>query len=169
MIEAPLHVRRLREHGPRDGDERQEHDEQDHRVHGDSARPIVQFDLTEGRVSAGLASAPMPGRTIRSELAEKVGRTLENPTLRRQIGAVAAVGWRKSSAWRYSVPILLDAYATLFGDRVVRRAKELDAESLHPSKPQEQPSETQEGPEDRRKCGCVRSFKAVGHGRKRAG
>jgi len=107
-------------------------------------RPIVQFDLTEGRVSAGLASVyARPNDS--AELAQKVEALLENPTLRRQMGDYGRSRVEEKLAWRYSVPILLDAYATLFGDRVVRRAKELDAESLHPSKPQEQPSDTQEG------------------------
>jgi glycosyltransferase involved in cell wall biosynthesis len=92
-------------------------------------RPIVQFDLTEGRVSAGLASA-YARQNDPIELAEKTLELLENPTLRRQMGEYGRRRVEEKLAWRYSVPILLDAYETLFGHGVVRRAKELDADHV---------------------------------------
>jgi glycosyltransferase involved in cell wall biosynthesis len=88
-------------------------------------RPIVQFDLTEGRVSAGLAST-YARQNDSPELARQVEALLENPTLRRQMGEYGRRRVEEQLAWRYSVPILLDAYETLFTNRVVRRAPELD-------------------------------------------
>jgi glycosyltransferase involved in cell wall biosynthesis len=107
-------------------------------------RPIVQFDLTEGRVSAGLASVYVRPNDS-AEMAQKVEALLENPTLRRQMGEYGRSRVEEKLAWRDSVPILLDAYETLFGTRVVRRAKELDGESLHGPKVEGQASDTQEG------------------------
>lgn len=97
-------------------------------------RPVVQFDLTEGRVSAGLASLyarPNDG----AELADQIERLLENPTLRRQMGEYGRRRVEEKLAWEFSVPVLLDAYETLFGERVVRRAKELDADEHPAAKP----------------------------------
>jgi glycosyltransferase involved in cell wall biosynthesis len=109
-------------------------------------RPIVQFDLTEGRVSAGLASAyARPNDAV--ELAEKTRELLENPTLRRQMGEYGRSRVEEKLAWRYSVPILLDAYETLFGHAVVRRAKELDAEHVTAKRdPAEQAATDGDGP-----------------------
>jgi glycosyltransferase involved in cell wall biosynthesis len=107
-------------------------------------RPIVQFDLTEGRVSAGLASVYVRPNDP-AEMAQKVEALLENPTLRRQMGEYGRSRVEEKLAWRYSVPILLDAYETLFGNRVVRRARELDGESLQGPKVEGQASDTQEG------------------------
>jgi glycosyltransferase involved in cell wall biosynthesis len=92
-------------------------------------RPIVQFDLTEGRVSAGLASL-YARQNDAVDLAERTAELLENPTLRRQMGEYGRRRVEEKLAWRYSVPILLDAYETLFGRGVVRRGRELDAD--HP-------------------------------------
>jgi glycosyltransferase involved in cell wall biosynthesis len=93
-------------------------------------RPIVQFDLTEGRVSAGLASV-YARQNDPIDLAERTAELLENPTLRRQMGEYGRRRVEEKLAWRYSVPILLDAYDTLFGHGVTRRAPELDAD--HPA------------------------------------
>jgi glycosyltransferase involved in cell wall biosynthesis len=92
-------------------------------------RPIVQFDLTEGRVSAGLASL-YARQNDAIDLAEKTVELLENPTLRRQMGEYGRSRVEEKLAWKYSVPILLDAYETLFGHGVTRRTPELDAD--HP-------------------------------------
>jgi glycosyltransferase involved in cell wall biosynthesis len=94
-------------------------------------RPIVQFDLTEGRVSAGLASLYARPNDV-EDLADKIEQLLENPTLRRQMGEYGRRRVEEKLAWKYSVPILLDAYETLFAGKVTRRAKELDTEGPPP-------------------------------------
>jgi glycosyltransferase involved in cell wall biosynthesis len=108
------------------------------------ARPIVQFDLTEGRVSAGLASAYAPPNDA-AELAEQIEALLENPTLRRQMGDYGRARVEQQLAWKYSIPILLDAYETLFAGKVIRRARELDSEATSP-KSEGQRSDTKDGP-----------------------
>jgi glycosyltransferase involved in cell wall biosynthesis len=107
-------------------------------------RPIVQFDLTEGRVSAGLASTYAPPNDA-TELAEQIEALLENPTLRRQMGEYGRTRVEQQLAWKYSIPILLDAYETLFAGKVIRRARELDCETASP-KPPDQRSDTKDGP-----------------------
>jgi glycosyltransferase involved in cell wall biosynthesis len=108
------------------------------------ARPIVQFDLTEGRVSAGLASAYAPPNDA-AELAEQIEALLENPTLRRQMGEYGRTRVEQQLAWKYSVPILLDAYETLFAGKVIRRARELDSDTTSP-KPDDLRSDITDGP-----------------------
>ncbi|HEY7115110.1 MAG TPA: glycosyltransferase family 4 protein [Tepidisphaeraceae bacterium] len=118
-------------------------------------RPIVQFDLTEGRVSAGLASLyARPNDSL--ELANKVQELLENPTLRRQMGEYGRRRVEEKLAWRYSVPILLDAYETLFTNRVVRRASELDAEPPAGPRPDNRKSDSRDDePEGPKLAGSV--------------
>jgi hypothetical protein len=48
-------------------------------------------------------------------------------------------------AWKYSVPILLDAYETLFAGKVIRRARELDSDTTSP-KPDDLRSDITDGP-----------------------
>jgi glycosyltransferase involved in cell wall biosynthesis len=68
-------------------------------------RPIVQFDLTEGRVSAGMASVYAPPNDS-TQLASQVADLLENPTLRRQMGEYGRRRVEEKLAWKFSVPIL---------------------------------------------------------------
>jgi glycosyltransferase involved in cell wall biosynthesis len=97
-------------------------------------RPIVQFDLTEGRVSAGLASLYAKPNDV-TDLADKIEQLLDNPTLRLQMGQYGRRRVEEQLAWKYSVPILLEAYETLFSNKVVRRAKELDTTAPTPHSP----------------------------------
>jgi glycosyltransferase involved in cell wall biosynthesis len=108
------------------------------------ARPIVQFNLTEGRVSAGMASVYARPDDA-AELAQKTEALLETPTLRRQMGEYGRRRVEEQLSWKYSIPILLDAYETLFTGKVVRRARELSAEAISP-KPQDKRSDTKDGP-----------------------
>src|SRR6185503_16257247 len=101
-------------------------------------RPIVQFDLTEGRVSAGLASLYAKPNDA-NDLADRIGQLLENPTLRRQMADYGRSRVEEKLAWEYSIPILLDAYETLFANKVVRRAKELNADGPTPPAPKQKP------------------------------
>ncbi len=108
------------------------------------ARPIVQFELTEGRVSAGLASLyARPNDSV--ELADKIAELLVNPSLRHQMGQYGRRRVEEKLAWKYSIPVLLDAWETLFGDRIVRRAKELDADPPPPQKAQPPPGDKPTG------------------------
>ncbi len=76
-------------------------------------KPIVQFDLTEGRVSAREASL-YAERNNERDLAEKILFLLDNPDLRKTIGEYGRERVLNELAWKYEAPKLLKAYDTLF-------------------------------------------------------
>jgi len=78
-------------------------------------KPIVQFDLTEGRFSAGAASLyARPNDSI--DLAERMLQLLDDEALRTRMGAYGRQRVTDKLAWQYEVPRLLAAYASLLPD-----------------------------------------------------
>jgi len=76
-------------------------------------KPIVQFDLTEGRVSAEDASLyATPNDPV--DLAEKIVRLLDDPQARARMGRRGQERIRSTLEWKYEATKLLDAYAELF-------------------------------------------------------
>lgn len=74
------------------------------------AKPIVQFDMKEGRVSAGDASLyAEPSKGI-VDFADKILWLLDNPDERRRMGAFGKSRVANELAWEFSVPHLLGAY-----------------------------------------------------------
>lgn len=80
------------------------------------AKPIVQFDLTEGRVSAQDASLYARNNDT-VDLAEKMLQLLADPQRRKTMGDYGRERVEKVLAWRYQVTTLLAAYDTAFGSR----------------------------------------------------
>ena len=76
-------------------------------------KPIVQFDLTEGRFSARDASL-YAERNSHEDLAEKIVYLLDRPELRQQMGEFGLARVRNELEWRYEEPKLLAAYEALF-------------------------------------------------------
>lgn len=76
-------------------------------------KPIVQFDLTEGRVSAGEASLYAEKNNV-EDLAEKILELLDNPMMRERMGQFGLTRVRSELEWAYEVPKLLRAYEALF-------------------------------------------------------
>jgi glycosyltransferase involved in cell wall biosynthesis len=76
-------------------------------------KPIVQFDLAEGRFSAGQASL-YARRNDPVDLAEKIVELVDNPARRAAMGAFGSRRVENELEWRYEVPKLLKAYATCF-------------------------------------------------------
>jgi glycosyltransferase involved in cell wall biosynthesis len=76
-------------------------------------RPIVQFDLVEGRFSAGDASL-YALRNDPVDLAEKVLSLLEDPERRKAMGDFGRSRVETELAWEYSEKELLCAYIALF-------------------------------------------------------
>jgi glycosyltransferase involved in cell wall biosynthesis len=76
------------------------------------AKPIVQFDLTEGRVSAGEASLYAAPNDCR-DFAGKLCELLDDPERRRAMGAIGLARVQSDLAWHHQVPHLLEAYARL--------------------------------------------------------
>jgi len=76
-------------------------------------KPIVQFDLTEGRVSAGDASLyAKPNDAV--DLAQKILQLLDDEALRARMGAFGRRRIIEELEWRHEVPKLLAAYQALF-------------------------------------------------------
>ena len=72
-------------------------------------RPIVQFESTEGRVSAGAASL-YARRDDPEDLADKILALLDDAALRVEMGRVGRTRIEDGLAWRHQVPALIAAY-----------------------------------------------------------
>jgi glycosyltransferase involved in cell wall biosynthesis len=79
-------------------------------------KPIVQFDVTEGRVSAQSASLyARPNDPI--DFGEKILELIDAGHLRAQMGDVGRRRVNDVLAWRYEQPKLLAAYNAVFASR----------------------------------------------------
>jgi glycosyltransferase involved in cell wall biosynthesis len=76
-------------------------------------KPIVQFDLTEGRVSAQDASL-YAERNNPVDLANKVVALLDDEALRHRMGQLGLERVKSVLAWEHEAPRLLAAYEELF-------------------------------------------------------
>jgi glycosyltransferase involved in cell wall biosynthesis len=77
-------------------------------------KPIVQFDLTEGRFSAQNASL-YARKNDETDMAGKIVQLLDDPELREQMGKFGRSRVENELEWKYEVPKLLKAYQVLFG------------------------------------------------------
>jgi glycosyltransferase involved in cell wall biosynthesis len=76
-------------------------------------KPVVQFDLAEGRASAGEASLyAAPNDPL--DFARQIARLIEDPALRERMGRIGQERVRDALAWHHSVPHLLAAYKRVF-------------------------------------------------------
>jgi glycosyltransferase involved in cell wall biosynthesis len=73
-------------------------------------KPIVQFDLKEGRFSAQEASLYARNHEGARDFAEKILWLLDRPEERKKMGEVGRKRVDEELAWKYSVPKLLAAY-----------------------------------------------------------
>ena len=76
-------------------------------------KPIVQFDLTEGRFSAGEASLYAENNNA-ADLAEKIGQLLADPERRREMGAFGRARIESELSWDKTSRALLEGYEKLF-------------------------------------------------------
>mgnify|MGYP001275738932 CR=1 FL=1 len=76
-------------------------------------KPIVQFDLTEGRYSARDASL-YAVRNDAVDFAAKIIELIDNPERRQQMGEYGRQRVANELEWRFEAPKLLHAYDTLF-------------------------------------------------------
>jgi glycosyltransferase involved in cell wall biosynthesis len=79
-------------------------------------KPIVQFDLTEGRVSAGEASLYVQN-TDTAEFGDKILELLDDPVRRDHMGAFGQKRIYAELAWDHGALNLLSAYKKLFNLR----------------------------------------------------
>ncbi len=82
-------------------------------------KPIVQFDLTEGRRSAGGASLYARPNNA-ADFAMKIDMLLGDPELRRDMGAIGRERIVRQFSWAHSAPTLLRAYAKAFEQKAPR-------------------------------------------------
>jgi glycosyltransferase involved in cell wall biosynthesis len=81
------------------------------------AKPIVQFDLKEGRVSAGDASLYADNNGGAKEFAEKILWLLDRPQERQRMGEVGRMRVEKELSWNYSTKSLLAAYSRVLAKK----------------------------------------------------
>ncbi len=84
------------------------------------SRPIVSYDLTESRATAGDA-AVFADNNDPLEFAARIDELLDDPERRRQLGAAGRVRVERGLAWEYSEPALLAAYRRAVEKRSIRR------------------------------------------------
>jgi glycosyltransferase involved in cell wall biosynthesis len=80
-------------------------------------KPIVQFDLREGRFSAQDAAVYADIRNQVADFAAKIVWLLDNPDERKRMGEFGRRRVEKELAWEYSVPNLLAAYERALSKR----------------------------------------------------
>lgn len=76
-------------------------------------KPVVQFDLTEGRASAGEASLYARANDP-VDFAEKIAALIDDAPTRARMGRLGRERVLERLSWAHSVPNLLAAYARLF-------------------------------------------------------
>ena len=76
------------------------------------AKPIVQFDLAEGRYSARAASL-YARRNDPLDMAAKIVELLDDPARRREMGEYGRRRVMEELEWHHEVPQLLAAYEAL--------------------------------------------------------
>ncbi|MCX5493765.1 glycosyltransferase family 4 protein [Kaistia dalseonensis] len=77
-------------------------------------RPIVQFDVTEGRFSAGEASVYALANDSR-DFGDKIVDLLDDPETRKRMGAIGRERVEQNLSWDHEVPKLIAAYQRAFG------------------------------------------------------
>lgn len=76
------------------------------------AKPVVLFDLTEGRRSAGDAALYAKDDDA-ADMAAKIATLLDDAELRHRLGAIGRSRMDRELSWEHQVPHLLAAYAAL--------------------------------------------------------
>ena len=80
-------------------------------------KPIVQFDLKEGRFSAGDAALYARHDDIVVDFADKILWLLDHPEERARMGELGRNRVATQFAWKFSIPTLLSAYDRAFSKR----------------------------------------------------
>jgi glycosyltransferase involved in cell wall biosynthesis len=79
-------------------------------------KPVVQFDLTEGRASAGGASRYARANDP-ADFAAQIAWLIDNPGAAREMGQMGRTRVFEALSWAHSVPHLLAAYDRVFAKR----------------------------------------------------
>lgn len=89
-------------------------------------KPIVQFDLAEGRVSAGASSLySKPNDPL--DMAHHIESLLDDPERRARMGAIGKVRLQRRLSWQQQIPHLIQAYQmALSGSRTLPATTTID-------------------------------------------
>ncbi|MGV8956012.1 MAG: glycosyltransferase family 4 protein [Cypionkella sp.] len=79
-------------------------------------KPVVQFNLTEGRASAG-GAALYANSNDPIDFARQIARLIEDPQMRAEMGMRGRKRVLENLSWAHSVPNLLAAYNRIFAKR----------------------------------------------------
>jgi glycosyltransferase involved in cell wall biosynthesis len=90
-------------------------------------KPIVQFNLKEGRFTAGEASLYSNNENQVEDFADKILWLLEHPQECRRMGELGRMRVEQKLAWEYSIARLVEAYQRAFDKRM--RGNRLVADS----------------------------------------
>lgn len=82
-------------------------------------KPIVQFEMTEGRVSAGAASL-YAEKNDPADMADKILALLDDPDQRARMGAFGRERVERELSWATQIEPLLAAYERVLGSRLQR-------------------------------------------------
>jgi glycosyltransferase involved in cell wall biosynthesis len=85
-------------------------------------KPIVQFDLTEGRYSAQRASL-YTRRNDALDLAAKIVELLDDPARRAEMGKYGRGRIENELAWKHEAPKLVAAYGALWGSKAISHSE----------------------------------------------
>jgi glycosyltransferase involved in cell wall biosynthesis len=110
-------------------------------------KPIVQFDLKEGRFTAGDASLYSKGDDLVADFAEKILWLLDHSEDRRRMGQFGRKRVEQGLAWEHSVSNLIAAYERVFqkSGRILQNKSNSDGRSK--SSPVHADTRHQEGEE----------------------
>jgi glycosyltransferase involved in cell wall biosynthesis len=84
------------------------------------AKPIVQYDLAEGRFSAQAASL-YAKQNDPADMAAKIAALIDDPARRAEMGAYGRRRVERELEWRHEAPKLLAAYDSLWGESTAKR------------------------------------------------
>lgn len=90
-------------------------------------KPIVQFNLKEGRFTAGEASLYSEGEDLVTDFADRILWLLDHPQERERMGDFGRQRVRDHLAWNHSVPNLIAAYERAFQKKGKMRPRALEA------------------------------------------
>jgi glycosyltransferase involved in cell wall biosynthesis len=90
------------------------------------SKPIVQFDLKEGRFSAQDAALYATHENGVADFAEKILWLLDHPEERQRMGEFGRRRVREELAWEFSIANLLAAYDQVFRKVSGKRALQAD-------------------------------------------
>jgi glycosyltransferase involved in cell wall biosynthesis len=97
------------------------------------SKPIVQFDMKEGRFSAGESSLYANNENQVADFAAKLLWLLDHPAERKRMGQIGRKRIEEKLAWSYSVPNLLATYQRCFNKTQRALASEQSRQaSTHP-------------------------------------